>query len=204
MPPVEPKSTTERLMTIDEFAAEIGVTARTVRSHHARGLLQPPARIGRAPYYGVAHLVRMRTVIRLQSQGLPLEAIRALLDPDRVLGQFLLPGKPITAALRSEPELLRALVDSGVLVRRPDGVFAVASARAILAVRAASEPDTSLVEALYILADAVAAVRPHAEDALSRVRAEVLRRVPGGGHYRDELLELTVEALRLGVRACPA
>ncbi|WP_329100746.1 MerR family transcriptional regulator [Micromonospora sp. NBC_01699] len=186
-------------MTIDRFAAEVCLTPRTIRSYHTRGLLQPPARIGRTPYYDRSHLTRMRNVAQLQGQGLPLEAIRALLDPDLVLGQFILPAATISSVLRTNPDLMHALTNSGVLIRRPDGAFAVFGVRAVLAARAASRPETPLTDALRVLADAVTAVQPLAEGALSRVRAELLRRVPGGSEQRQELLDLTVEAVRIGL-----
>ncbi|MEV5818597.1 MerR family transcriptional regulator [Micromonospora haikouensis] len=193
-------------MTIDQLAAEVWLTPRTIRSYHTRGLLQPPNRVGRTPYYDRPHLNRMRTVALLQGQGLSLETICALLDPDGVIGKFILPNRTIDQVLRADPSLTRPLIDSGVLLPRPDGAFSVRGARAVLAARVASRPDAPLTEVLHVLAGSVTAIAPLADELLNRVGAELLCLVPGGVSHREELLDLVVEALRVGLqtRAAPA
>ncbi|MFI6101688.1 MerR family transcriptional regulator [Lentzea sp. NPDC051213] len=181
-----------RQMTIDEFAAEIGMTTRTVRSYQARGLLPAPNRQGRSPMYDDCHLTRMRTVLRLQHRGLPLEAIRALLAPDLVLRQFLPTGDVLVCALRQNPELLRAAIDSGVVTRLPDGSLELRNARAVLA---AARKGASLGHTVSVLVQAVSVLQPHAESAL----AEVQRSAPSVPP--ENLAELVVEAFRLAITA---
>lgn len=193
------QATNMQLRTIDQLADEIGLTPRTIRSYHARGLLPPPVRVGRKPMYGLGHLIRMRNVLRLQSRGLPLEAIRALLEPDLVLGQFLPPGHSFTAALRAEPNLLNSLIACGVLVRNPDGGLVIRNARAVLAAHAAGPAGASISQTLHVLADAVTATLPHARDALIGVDAAVRDRLPGRAAVPEALIDLTVEALRLAL-----
>ncbi len=60
----------EPALTVDELAAQAGVTVRTVRFYSTRGLLPPPVigprRVGR---YGREHLARLALIEELQGQG---------------------------------------------------------------------------------------------------------------------------------------
>lgn len=179
-----------RQMTIDEFAAEIGMTTRTVRSYQARGLLPAPNRLGRSPMYDDFHLARMRTVLRLQHRGLPLEAIRVLLAPDLVLRQFLPTGNALVCALRHNPELLHSAIECGVVTQLPDGTLEVRNARAVLAAGRTGAP---IAHTVSVLVQAVSALQPHAESALAEVRRSAQSVPP------ENLAELVVEAFRLAV-----
>src|SRR5262249_43674892 len=148
-------------------------------------------------HYDTAHVARMRNVTRLQNRGLPLDAIRALLEPDLVLGQVLLPGNLISAALRAEPKLFSALLASGVLTAHPDGGLGVRRAPAVLAARTVSGAEVPIRQALSTLADSVVAVLPLAETVLSRIHTEVRAHLPNDRRGGEELLEFTVEVLRL-------
>ena len=75
--------TLERVLTIDELARETGLTVRNVRSHHARGLLQPPEVRGRTGYYGPEHVERLRLIQQLQGEGMKLSGIKRLLGDVR-------------------------------------------------------------------------------------------------------------------------
>jgi DNA-binding transcriptional MerR regulator len=193
-PPIE--SSPKGLISIEELASIIGLTTRTIRTYHVRGLLPPPTRIGRKPHYSRAHVNRMRNVLMLQRRGLPLEAIRALLEPDVVLGERLLPTRHITAAVRADPTLYVRLLGTGVLSSRPDGGLAVRSVRAVLAARALHGGEVPIRHALRTLADSILAVLPLAEAVLRRVDAEVRQTVPDDGERRDDLLEFVVEVFR--------
>ncbi|WP_167980304.1 MerR family transcriptional regulator [Lentzea indica] len=179
-------------MTIDEFAAEIGMTTRTVRSYQARGLLPAPKRMGRSPMYDSFHLTRMRTVLRLQHKGLPLEAIRALLEPDLVLRQFLPTGGALACALRQNPELLHAAIECVVVTRLPDGSLELRNARAVLAAGRRGAP---IAHTVNVLVQAVCALQPHAESAF----ADVQRSAPSVP--QENLAELAVEAFRIAIAA---
>ncbi|MEU2223610.1 MerR family transcriptional regulator [Streptomyces sp. NPDC018347] len=63
-------------LTIDELAAQAGVTVRTVRFYGTRGLLPPPV-IGprRVGHYGREHLARLTLIEEMQHQGMTLAAI---------------------------------------------------------------------------------------------------------------------------------
>ena len=194
---VDASSRFDDLMTVDHFAAKVGVTTRTVRSYHARGLLPPPVRVGRAPHYGSDHVARMRQVLRLQSRGLPLEAVRALLEPELVLGEFLPIGHTITAAVRANPALLAPMLESGILTRRADGSFEVRSVRAVLAAHAVCGRGASIGGALNLLAHVVFEVTSHSEAALERVRETVDQHAGDALPSADDLSNLTVEVVRL-------
>jgi len=182
-------------MTAKKFAAKIGLTARTVRSYHARGLLPPPVRIGRTPCYSDEHLARMRQVLRLQSLGLPLEAIRALLEPDLVLGELSPFGPAVASAVRDQPELLDTLVASGILTRRRDGGLDLRGVRALLAAKAVSGQPTGQV--LDLVADSVKQVLPHARAALALVHGTVRNHLRDSEIHVDALRDLTVEVVRV-------
>lgn len=181
-----------RQMTIDEFAAEIGMTTRTVRSYQARGLLPPPNRLGRSPMYDDCHLTRMRTVLRLQNRGLPLEAIRALLAPDLVLRQFLPTSDVLVCALRQNSDLLHSAIECGVVTRLPDGSLELRNARAVIAAGRTGAP---IGHTVCVLVQAVSALRPHVESVLADVRRSAPSVPP------ENLAELAVEAFRLAITA---
>src|SRR5919206_2756169 len=66
-------------LTIEALAQEAGLSVRNLRSHAARGLLPPPEVRGRIGYYGDEHVVRLRLIQELQSNGYNLAAIKHLL-----------------------------------------------------------------------------------------------------------------------------
>jgi DNA-binding transcriptional MerR regulator len=67
-------------VTIDELARRAGTVSSTVRLYQSRGLLPPPARVGRMAFYGPGHLARMRLIGQLQERGFSLAAIKELAD----------------------------------------------------------------------------------------------------------------------------
>ena len=67
-------------LTIDELAAQVGMTVRNVRAHQSRGLLPPPEIQGRTGYYGPEHVARLELVKDLQAEGFNLEAIKRIVE----------------------------------------------------------------------------------------------------------------------------
>jgi hypothetical protein len=61
--------------TIEELAAEAGMTARNVRAYRTRGLLPPPMRRGRVTVYDRRHLRRLLEIQQLRAAGVPLRMI---------------------------------------------------------------------------------------------------------------------------------
>ena len=70
----------ENDLTIEELAAETGMTVRNIRSHRARGLLPAPEVRDRVGYYGPEHLARLRMIQELQTDGFNLKGIERLLN----------------------------------------------------------------------------------------------------------------------------
>ncbi len=67
-------------LTIEELAAQTGMTVRNIRSHRARGLLPAPEVRDRVGYYGQEHLARLRMIQELQADGFNLKGIERLLN----------------------------------------------------------------------------------------------------------------------------
>ncbi len=63
--------------TINELAAQAGVTPRTIRYYTSEGLLPPPDTRGRYALYSNDHLERLRLITRLKDAYLPLGEIKA-------------------------------------------------------------------------------------------------------------------------------
>ena len=76
----EREAPAEFTLTIEELSAETGMTVRNIRSHRARGLLQPPEVRDRIGYYGPGHVTRLRLIQELQSEGFNLKGIERLLE----------------------------------------------------------------------------------------------------------------------------
>ena len=70
----------ENGLTIEQLAAESGMTVRNIRSHRARGLLPAPEVRDRVGYYGPEHVTRLRLIQELQSEGFNLKGIERLLE----------------------------------------------------------------------------------------------------------------------------
>jgi DNA-binding transcriptional MerR regulator len=85
------------LLTIDELAAQVGMTVRNVRAHQSRGLLPSPEIRGRTGYYGPEHAVRLELVKDLQAEGFNLEAIKRIVE--RTPGSSSAPVLDFTRAL---------------------------------------------------------------------------------------------------------
>src|SRR5205823_1789175 len=67
-------------LTIEQLAAQSGMSVRNIRAHQARGLLDPPEVRARVGYYGPEHLEQLRLIRDLQEDGFNLGAIKRLLD----------------------------------------------------------------------------------------------------------------------------
>jgi DNA-binding transcriptional MerR regulator len=70
-------------LTIEQLAAETGMTVRNIRAHQARGLLDPPEVRLRVGYYGPDHVAQLRLIQDLQRDGFNLAGIKRLLDDDQ-------------------------------------------------------------------------------------------------------------------------
>ena len=73
----------DHVLTIEQLAAESGMTVRNIRAHRARGLLPAPEVRDRTGYYGPEHLARLRLISQMQGEGFNLRAIERLLEQTR-------------------------------------------------------------------------------------------------------------------------
>ena len=67
-------------LTIEQLAAEVGMSVRNIRNHHSRGLLPAPEVRARVGYYGPDHVARLKLVLDMQADGFNLAAIERLLS----------------------------------------------------------------------------------------------------------------------------
>lgn len=67
-------------LTIEQLAAEVGMSVRNIRNHHSKGLLQAPEVRGRIGYYGAEHVARLKLILELQADGFNLAAIERLIS----------------------------------------------------------------------------------------------------------------------------
>src|SRR5438132_12837275 len=94
----------EQTLTIEQLAAESGMTVRNIRAHRARGLLPAPLVRERVGYYGPEHLARLRLIAQMQAERCNLHAIVRLLG--HTYGrpaQLLTFREAATAPLGDEP-----------------------------------------------------------------------------------------------------
>jgi len=131
----------ENDLTIEELAAQTGMTVRNIRSHRARGLLPAPEVRDRVGYYGPRHLARLRMIQELQVDGFNLRGIERLLSQNvgaaeqflsfrRALDEFddEQPGTFTREELDARfgvdsEEALRRAIDAGALVPVEEGRY---------------------------------------------------------------------------------
>ena len=56
-------------LTIEQLAAQTGMSVRNIRAHQARGLLSPPEVRMRVGYYGPEHVARLGLIRELQTRA---------------------------------------------------------------------------------------------------------------------------------------
>jgi len=174
-------------LRIDELASRAGTTSRNVRAYQARGLLPPPALVGRTGYYDEEHLRRLELIGELQARGFSLEAIRHTLDAWSAggdLGHLLGFRHLLTAPFTDEqpatytfaelldrfpeaadrPELVERAIALRLIEPTGDGGFAAPSPLLIEAGAELARAGVPLAEVL----DLVAAIRPDIADIASR------------------------------------
>jgi DNA-binding transcriptional MerR regulator len=77
-------------LTVEQLAAEVGMSVRNIRNHHTRGLLPAPEVRARVGYYNADHVARLRLILDLQADGFNLAAIERLLSGSDGLAERLL------------------------------------------------------------------------------------------------------------------
>jgi DNA-binding transcriptional MerR regulator len=97
-------------LTVEQLAAEVGMSVRNIRNHHTRGLLPPPEVRSRVGYYSAEHVSRLRLILDLQADGFNLTAIERLLSgSDGLAARLLGLRHAVTTPYEAEePELVTA------------------------------------------------------------------------------------------------
>jgi DNA-binding transcriptional MerR regulator len=68
------------VLTIEQLAADVGMSVRNIRNHQSRGLLPAPEVRARIGYYDAEHVARLRLILDLQADGFNLSAIERLMS----------------------------------------------------------------------------------------------------------------------------
>jgi DNA-binding transcriptional MerR regulator len=135
------------LWTIEGLGNEVGLAVSTIRLYQNMGLLAPPTKRGRIGYYADRHIERLRAIAQLQGRGFSLAGIKDLFDNlesgdslRSVVG--LGAGNSIWSAeapetmslvelaghlpsLEFTPEVVRRVMELGLVEFSPDGVSVV-------------------------------------------------------------------------------
>ena len=135
-------------LTIEQLAAQSGMTVRNIRAHQARGLLAPPEVRLRVGYYGPDHLAQLQMIRELQNDGFNLGGIKRLMDdgggtaarlqrfrealtdlgdePTETLTVAQL-GRRFRTSAADAPAVLARAEQLGVLVPAGDGAYEIPS-----------------------------------------------------------------------------
>jgi DNA-binding transcriptional MerR regulator len=162
-------------LTIEQLAAQSGMSVRNIRAHQARGLLDPPEVRARVGYYGPEHLEQLRLIRDLQEDGFNLGAIKRLLDDSQGTAERLQRfGRALSAVATAErgetltleelgrrfrvsaqeaSEVLAEAERLGVLVPTGDGRFQVPSPSLLAIAEEVVGRGISLRSALSVLED---------------------------------------------------
>src|SRR5579859_1827021 len=101
-------------LTIEQLAAETGMSVRNIRSHQARGLLAPPEVRMRVGYYGPEHVAQLRLIRELQDEGFNLGGIKRLLEDTHGTAERLLRVRQqLAAPLADQPTETMTAVELG-------------------------------------------------------------------------------------------
>jgi DNA-binding transcriptional MerR regulator len=101
-------------LTVEQLAAESGMSVRNIRAHQARGLLAPPEVRMRVGYYGPEHVARLRLIRELQDDGFNLSGIKRLIEEaDGAAGPMLRFKQALQAAAATEPPETLTIAELG-------------------------------------------------------------------------------------------
>jgi DNA-binding transcriptional MerR regulator len=192
---------------VEVLAARAGLPVRTIREYQTIRVLEPPARQGRAAFYGDAHLRRLALIARLQERGYSLAGIRDLFDawaagqdlagvlagPDGALAEeaptVLTRRELETAVSHLPPGRLSEVVALGVVIERAADEYCVPSPSMLGLLDDAIASGVAVGDALAIAGAIATGVRGIA-GAVAAVLTEAL------GDRADD--EATVQLLRRG------
>jgi DNA-binding transcriptional MerR regulator len=159
-------------LTIEQLAAESGMSVRNIRAHQARGLLAPPQVRLRVGYYGPDHVAQLKLIRELQDEGFNLAGIKRLVDdstgtaglehfrraladsPDAEQPQTLTVaelGRRFRVEADQAPRVLERAERLGILVRVGDDRFDVPSPSLLAVAEKVVQRGVSVDGALEVL-----------------------------------------------------
>jgi DNA-binding transcriptional MerR regulator len=100
-------------LTIEQLAAETGMSVRNIRSHQARGLLVPPEVRSRVGYYGAKHVAQLRLIRDLQEEGFNLNGIKRLLEDTGTAERLLRVRQAVAARPQDGPAETHTAIELG-------------------------------------------------------------------------------------------
>jgi DNA-binding transcriptional MerR regulator len=205
-------------LTIEQLAAESGMTVRNIRAHRARGLLPAPEVRERVGYYGEQHLTRLRMIQELQAEGFNLKGIERLLEQSPgPAEQFLSFKRALGASFETEEpqsftaeelaerfpnddpeETLKRAVDSGALIPVGDGRFEARTPSLLDAAEGVLAQGVPLDHALAVLAKVQDRCRSVAREFVKLFMEDVWKPFEAAGYPEDRWPEIraSLEQLR--------
>jgi DNA-binding transcriptional MerR regulator len=201
------------VLTIEQLAAETGLSVRNLRSHRARGLLQAPVVRDRVGYYGPDHVERVRLVQHLQAEGFNLAAIKQVIEQgDAVLSVVDAARRPFEderPEVFTAQELAERLGDTdpraiaeaerlGVLIALGDGRYEAPAPSLIAVAEELARDGVPLRHSLAVVAKVRTATRSIAAEFARLAVEDVWRPFEAAGFpaERWEELAATIERLR--------
>ncbi len=159
-------------LTIEQLAAQSGMTVRNIRAHQARGLLASPEVRLRVGYYGPEHVAQLKLIRDLQDDGFNLAGIKRLLDDTNGTAERLARfrhalteppnaerpqtlsvselGRRFRVAAKDAPGVLARAERLGVLVRAGEDRYEVPSPSLLAVAERVGERGVSLDAALAV------------------------------------------------------
>ena len=207
-------------LTIEQLAAESGMSVRNIRAHQARGLLAPPEVRMRVGYYGPEHVAQLRLIRELQDEGFNLSGIKRLIEEadgaaeptlalqagpagsgrDRAGGDADDRGaRPALSGLeRGAPAVLAQAERLGALLPVGEGRFEVPSPSLLALAEDAVRHGVSVAQCAGVARGDRAALRLDLAVVREAVPDGGVEAVPAGRHARGDVarVEEAVERLR--------
>jgi DNA-binding transcriptional MerR regulator len=212
------EATEPATLTIEQLAAESGMTVRNIRAHRARGLLPAPEVRERVGYYGPEHLTRLRLIQELQSEGFNLKGIERLLQQSPgPAEQFLSFKRALGASFETEEpqsftaeelaerfpndepeETLKRAVDAGALIPVGDGRYEARTPSLLDAAEGVLAQGVPLDHALAVLAKVQDRCRSVAREFVKLFMEDVWKPFEEAGYPEDRWPEIraSLEQLR--------
>ena len=208
----------EATLTIEQLAAESGMTVRNIRAHRARGLLPSPDVRERVGYYGPEHLARLRLIQELQSEGFNLKGIERLLEQSPgPAEQFLSFKRALGASFETEEpesftaeelaerfpndnpeETLKRAVDAGALIPVGDGRYEARTPSLLDAAEGVIAQGVPLDHALAVLTKVQDRCRSVAREFVKLFMEDVWKPFEASGYPEERWPEIraSLEQLR--------